>query len=316
MFKHIMLTLTFAAAFGAAGLCLTDKAEARWGWNRPYVSYYYGPRAVLRVRRTLPDVLPRILCTPAVLQRVLRRSRLLLLPACTARGCSGRTNVAITSAYRARPHHIRRLAEQTSPGLREITMIVRKIVAVAFFAVLSRRYSQRRAPHRRRTACTTPQRRTIPDMAHRITPDTGLRIIGYGIIRPARITPGMDHPITLDTVLRTTRDMDRRTTRDTDGPSETHSCSISGSTHFGSSFGRTRASPTATANATINAGSPAMIGQSTSAKASKRWLPVPAASATSNQRRLHLMKEGAVRPALSCCALRARQRVPTCLRDR
>ena len=45
MFKRIMLTLTFAAAFGAAGLCLTDKADARWSrWNRPYVSYYYGPR--------------------------------------------------------------------------------------------------------------------------------------------------------------------------------------------------------------------------------------------------------------------------------
>ena len=44
MFKRIMLTLTFAAAFGATGLCLTDKAEARWGWNRPYVSYYYGAR--------------------------------------------------------------------------------------------------------------------------------------------------------------------------------------------------------------------------------------------------------------------------------
>jgi hypothetical protein len=44
VFKRIMLTLTFAAAFGAAGLFLTDKADARWGWNRPYVSYYYGPR--------------------------------------------------------------------------------------------------------------------------------------------------------------------------------------------------------------------------------------------------------------------------------
>ena len=44
VFKRIMFTLTFAAAFGAAGLFLTDKAEARWGWNRPYVSYYYGPR--------------------------------------------------------------------------------------------------------------------------------------------------------------------------------------------------------------------------------------------------------------------------------
>jgi hypothetical protein len=44
--KRIMLTLTFAAAFGAAGLALTDKADARWWrWNRPYASYYYGTRA-------------------------------------------------------------------------------------------------------------------------------------------------------------------------------------------------------------------------------------------------------------------------------
>ncbi|HEX3599424.1 MAG TPA: hypothetical protein VHU84_04740 [Lacipirellulaceae bacterium] len=47
MLKRIMLALTFAATFGAAGLCLTDKVEARsWRWNRPYVSSYYsGPRA-------------------------------------------------------------------------------------------------------------------------------------------------------------------------------------------------------------------------------------------------------------------------------
>jgi hypothetical protein len=47
VFKRIMLTLTFVAAFGAAGLSLTDNAEARrWGWGRPYVSsYYYGPRS-------------------------------------------------------------------------------------------------------------------------------------------------------------------------------------------------------------------------------------------------------------------------------
>ncbi len=46
MFKRIMLTLTFAVAYGAAGLCLTDKSEARsWRWNRPYASYYYGPRS-------------------------------------------------------------------------------------------------------------------------------------------------------------------------------------------------------------------------------------------------------------------------------
>ena len=59
---------------------------------------------VLRVRRSLPDVLPRLLCTPAVLQRVLQRSGLLLLPACTARSCSDRTSLAVTSAHRPRPH--------------------------------------------------------------------------------------------------------------------------------------------------------------------------------------------------------------------
>src|SRR4051812_9492020 len=45
MFKRIMLTLSFAAAFAVAGLCMSDKVEARRGWSRPYVSYYYGPRA-------------------------------------------------------------------------------------------------------------------------------------------------------------------------------------------------------------------------------------------------------------------------------
>jgi hypothetical protein len=46
MSKRIMLALSFVAALGAAGLCLTDKAEARWWYGgRPYVSYYYGPRA-------------------------------------------------------------------------------------------------------------------------------------------------------------------------------------------------------------------------------------------------------------------------------
>jgi hypothetical protein len=47
VFKRIMLSLTFAAALGAAGLCLTDQAQAqRWRWGRPYASYYYGPRVV------------------------------------------------------------------------------------------------------------------------------------------------------------------------------------------------------------------------------------------------------------------------------
>ncbi len=45
MFKRIILPLTFAAAFSAAGLCLTNNADARWGRGyRPYASYY-GPRA-------------------------------------------------------------------------------------------------------------------------------------------------------------------------------------------------------------------------------------------------------------------------------
>jgi hypothetical protein len=46
VFKRIMLTLSFVAAFSAAGLCLTEHAGARW-WrsNEPYVSYYHGPSA-------------------------------------------------------------------------------------------------------------------------------------------------------------------------------------------------------------------------------------------------------------------------------
>jgi hypothetical protein len=44
--KHILLSLTFTAAFGAAGFCLSDNAEARrWRWGRPYVRYYYAPPA-------------------------------------------------------------------------------------------------------------------------------------------------------------------------------------------------------------------------------------------------------------------------------
>jgi hypothetical protein len=46
MLKRIILTLTFAAAFGAAGLCMTNNSDAQgWRWNRPYASYYYAPRA-------------------------------------------------------------------------------------------------------------------------------------------------------------------------------------------------------------------------------------------------------------------------------
>jgi hypothetical protein len=39
-----MLALTFMAAFGAAGIGVTNTAEAWRGWGRPYRAYY-GPRA-------------------------------------------------------------------------------------------------------------------------------------------------------------------------------------------------------------------------------------------------------------------------------
>jgi hypothetical protein len=49
MFKRIMLALTFAAAFGVAGIGFTNNANAHryWGWGRPYRAYYgsYAPRA-------------------------------------------------------------------------------------------------------------------------------------------------------------------------------------------------------------------------------------------------------------------------------
>jgi hypothetical protein len=46
MFKRIMFALTFAAALGAASLCLTDAADAqRLRLGRPYVSYYFGAPA-------------------------------------------------------------------------------------------------------------------------------------------------------------------------------------------------------------------------------------------------------------------------------
>jgi hypothetical protein len=46
MFKRIMLTLTFVAAFSAVGAGLTNTAQAwrgGWGWGVPYRAYY-GPR--------------------------------------------------------------------------------------------------------------------------------------------------------------------------------------------------------------------------------------------------------------------------------
>jgi hypothetical protein len=44
MFKRIALTLTFLAAFSAVGLTYADSAQAwRYGYGRPYTSYYAGP---------------------------------------------------------------------------------------------------------------------------------------------------------------------------------------------------------------------------------------------------------------------------------
>ena len=43
MFKRIALALMFVSAFSMASLVTPDTAEARRGWRRPYVSYYYGP---------------------------------------------------------------------------------------------------------------------------------------------------------------------------------------------------------------------------------------------------------------------------------
>jgi hypothetical protein len=43
MFKRIALTLTFVAAFAAAGLSFNTPAQAWRYWGGPYASYYYGP---------------------------------------------------------------------------------------------------------------------------------------------------------------------------------------------------------------------------------------------------------------------------------
>jgi hypothetical protein len=48
MLKRLLLALTFLSAFTFVGVGVPDTAEAwrRWGWGRPYASYYYGaPRA-------------------------------------------------------------------------------------------------------------------------------------------------------------------------------------------------------------------------------------------------------------------------------
>jgi hypothetical protein len=43
MFKRMFLMLTFVAAFGLAGFCVADNADARrWLWRgRPYAAYYH-----------------------------------------------------------------------------------------------------------------------------------------------------------------------------------------------------------------------------------------------------------------------------------
>jgi hypothetical protein len=46
MFKRIALTLTFVAAFAAAGLSFNTPAQAWRYWGSPYSSYYYGPPRV------------------------------------------------------------------------------------------------------------------------------------------------------------------------------------------------------------------------------------------------------------------------------
>jgi hypothetical protein len=42
MFKRIALALMFFSTLSVAGFVTPDTAEARRGWRRPYVSYYYG----------------------------------------------------------------------------------------------------------------------------------------------------------------------------------------------------------------------------------------------------------------------------------
>jgi hypothetical protein len=42
MFKRIALALMFFSAISLASLVTPNTSEARWGWRRPYVSYYYG----------------------------------------------------------------------------------------------------------------------------------------------------------------------------------------------------------------------------------------------------------------------------------
>jgi hypothetical protein len=54
MFKRILLALTFVAAFSAVGVGVTDNAEARRGWGRPYVNYYYGPPRTVYYREYAP----------------------------------------------------------------------------------------------------------------------------------------------------------------------------------------------------------------------------------------------------------------------
>jgi hypothetical protein len=45
MLRRLLLGFTFLAAFTTVGVGTPDTADAwgRWGWRRPYVSYYSGP---------------------------------------------------------------------------------------------------------------------------------------------------------------------------------------------------------------------------------------------------------------------------------
>ena len=56
MLKRIMLTLTFVAAFSAAGAGLTNTAEAWRGWGRPYRAYYAPAHITATTRRTVPTI--------------------------------------------------------------------------------------------------------------------------------------------------------------------------------------------------------------------------------------------------------------------
>jgi hypothetical protein len=45
MIRKLLIALTFASAFTLVGVGVPEQAEAwrRWGWGRPYVTYYSAP---------------------------------------------------------------------------------------------------------------------------------------------------------------------------------------------------------------------------------------------------------------------------------